>query len=76
MEAINNTAKKYAVKNAFEHDGSAQMGAVIGKVKALFPDANLKQIGPEISKIVNEVNKMKKVNLKLSTKSLRQKVGN
>lgn len=68
MEAINNTAKKYAVKNAFEHDGKAQMGAVVGKVKALFPDADLKQVGPEVAKIVNEVNKMKKSELEIEYK--------
>ena len=58
MDAVNNSAKKYAVKNAFEHKGKAQIGAVIGKVKALFPEIDLKQVGPIVSKIVDDVNKM------------------
>ncbi len=68
MDSVNNTSKKYAVKNAFEHNGSAQMGAVVGKVKALFPEADLKQIGPEVAKIVAQVNKMKKEELEVEYK--------
>jgi len=60
MEQIKQTAHKYAVKNAYEHDGKAQIGAVVGKVKALFPEADLKKVMPEISKQVMETNKMKK----------------
>ncbi|VVB76411.1 Glutamate--tRNA ligase [uncultured archaeon] len=60
MEEITKTAHKYAVKNAFEHGGEAQIGAVVGKVKALFPKADLKKVMPQISKAVLEVNKMKK----------------
>ena len=63
MESIENTARKYAVKNAFEHKGSAQTGAVIGKIKALFPEVDLKTIGPKVSKIINEVNSLDKSEL-------------
>jgi len=68
MEEITKTAHKYAVKNAFEHDGEAQIGAVVGKVKALFPKADLKKVMPMISKAVAEVNKMKKDALALEYK--------
>lgn len=60
MKEIENTARKYATKNAFEHKGSAQTGAVIGKVKALFPEIDLKKIGPTVSKIISEVNSLDK----------------
>jgi len=57
------TARKYAVKNAFEHDGKAQMGAVVGKVKALFPDTDLKKVSPEVAKVVASVNALNKIDL-------------
>ena len=59
MNEQNQTAYKYAIKNAYEHEGKAQAGAVIGKVKALFPEADLKKVAPEVAKIVAQVNKMK-----------------
>ncbi len=37
-------AFKYAVKNAALHDGNANAGAVIGKLKALFPNEDIKQL--------------------------------
>ncbi|MFA5126172.1 MAG: glutamate--tRNA ligase family protein [archaeon] len=63
MEQIKQTAYKYAVKNAYEHEGKAQIGAVVGKVKALFPQTDLKEAMSQISKQVMEVNKMKKEDL-------------
>jgi glutamyl-tRNA synthetase len=60
MEGIKQIAYKYAIKNAYEYEGKAQPGAVIGKVKALFPEADLKKIAPEVAKIVAQINKMKK----------------
>jgi glutamyl-tRNA synthetase len=64
MSEIYEMALKYAVKNAFEHQGKAQVGAVVGKVKALFPDADLKTVMPEINKAVNEANTFDKDKLK------------
>ena len=61
---VKDVAHKYAVKNAFEHDGSAQPGAVIGKVKALFPEVNLAEVAPEINQIVKEINEMDSGKLK------------
>jgi glutamyl-tRNA synthetase len=57
------TARKYAVKNAQEHDGKAQAGAVVGKVKALFPESDLGKVAPQVAKIVAEVNKLSKSEL-------------
>ena len=64
MKEIIRTARKYAVKNAYEHGGKAQAGAVVGKVKALFSDADLKKIAPLIAKEVKEVNALGKEKLK------------
>lgn len=60
MEEIKQAAYKYAVKNAYEHEGKAQVGAVVGKAKALFPDADLKEVAPIIAQVVAQVNKMHK----------------
>ncbi|MFA7133423.1 MAG: glutamate--tRNA ligase family protein, partial [archaeon] len=60
MDEVKQVAYKYAVKNAFEHDGKAQMGAVVGKVKALFPEIDLKTVMPLITESVNNANKMHK----------------
>ena len=53
---VKEVAHKYAIKNAFEHNGEAQVGAVIGKVKALFPEINLAEVAPLINEIVKEAN--------------------
>ncbi|MEM4194995.1 MAG: glutamate--tRNA ligase [Candidatus Anstonellales archaeon] len=53
--------RKHAIKNAYDY-GKANAGAVAGKVIADYPEAknNMKEIMQKISKIVNEINKMKK----------------
>lgn len=61
---IKEVAFKYAIKNAFEHEGQAQMGAVIGKVKALFPQNEIKEISLIAQSIVEEVNTLDKQRLK------------
>jgi glutamyl-tRNA synthetase len=63
---LEKTISKYATKNAFEHKGPAQLGAVVGKIKALFPEEELGKIMPQIKKIVEEINS-------LSPKELEQK---
>ncbi len=60
MDEVKQTAYKYAIKNAFEHGGKSQAGAVVGKVKALFPDADLKKLMPLINETVAGVNKLHK----------------
>ncbi len=51
---------KYAIKNAFLHNGKADVGAVVGKVIALQKEAevDLKKVVPKIQKIVQEINAM------------------
>ncbi|MEM4336190.1 MAG: glutamate--tRNA ligase [Candidatus Anstonellales archaeon] len=53
--------RKHAIKNAYDY-GKANAGAVAGKVIADYPEAknSMKEIMQKISKIVNEINKMKK----------------
>ena len=58
MEEIRQTAYRYAVKNAFEHQGKARVGAVVGKVKALFPEADLREVMPVVNEAVLLVNKL------------------
>lgn len=60
---LDKTISKYAVKNAFEHNSQAQLGAVVGKIKALFPEEDLGKIMPQIKKIVEETNKLDKKEL-------------
>ncbi|MFA6268916.1 MAG: glutamate--tRNA ligase family protein [archaeon] len=62
-EKIYEAALKYSIKNAFEHDGKSQVGAVVGKVKALFPEVDLKKEMPSITKAVSEANSMNKEEL-------------
>lgn len=51
-------AYRYAVKNAFEHKGKADLGAVIGKVMALHSEVKIVNVVPEIRKQVEIVNRM------------------
>ncbi len=62
-EELKSTAFKYSIKNAFEHEGTAQIGAVIGKVKALFPDIEMKEISLITKSVVDEVNTLDKKRL-------------
>ncbi len=65
MEGVKQVAYKYAVKNAFEHQGKAQLGAVVGKVKALFPQVNLNEAMPLINEAVLLANNLDKEALNL-----------
>jgi glutamyl-tRNA synthetase len=58
MEEIKQTAFKYAVKNAYEHKGTAQLGAVVGKVKALFPKEDVGKMMVIIKEAVEEANSL------------------
>ncbi|MFH0954959.1 MAG: glutamate--tRNA ligase [Candidatus Micrarchaeota archaeon] len=49
-------AFKYAVKNAALHDGKADMGAVVGKLKALFPDLDIKELAGFAQNAVKKTN--------------------
>jgi len=52
-------AYKYAIKNAVQHDGKANVQAVVGKLKALFPDADIKQAIKVAQHATEKVNSMK-----------------
>ena len=55
---VENDAYRYAVKNAFLHDGKADLKAVIGKIKALHSDADLGEIMPMLQETLKKVNAM------------------
>lgn len=55
---IKQDAYRYAVKNAFEHGGKADMGALIGKLKALHKDTDVKELVPIAQQAVKKVNAM------------------
>jgi glutamyl-tRNA synthetase len=51
-------AYRYAVKNAFLHEGKADLSAVVGKVIALKKDLDFVSAMPKIKEIVQQVNSM------------------
>lgn len=53
-----NDAYRYAIRNAFDHKGKADAGALIGKLKALYPDMNVKELVPYAKDAVEKVNNM------------------
>ena len=55
-EKIIEDAYRYAIKNAYLHEGKATVGAVIAKIATLHKGINVKEIIPDISRAVNEVN--------------------
>ncbi len=55
---IEHDAHRYAVKNAFEHGGKADLGALIGKLKALHKELDIKKITPVAAETVKKINAM------------------
>jgi glutamyl-tRNA synthetase len=55
---IKETAFRYGIKNAFLHEGKAEISAIVGKLKALDKDLNVKEIMPEVIEIIKEINSM------------------
>ncbi len=51
-------AYRYAIRNAYAHHGKAEMGALVGKLKALYPTANPKELIPLCKQMVEKVNGM------------------
>ncbi len=70
-EEIEKTAEKYAIKNAFEHE-KAQIGAVVGKVKALFPEEEMKKIIPIVKETVKKINELEKSELEKKYKKFEE----
>ena len=60
MPTLEELALKHALKNASEHEGRAQAGAVIGRVIAELPEAkaDMATTGKTVAKVVANVNKM------------------
>ncbi|QQR93120.1 MAG: glutamate--tRNA ligase [Candidatus Iainarchaeum archaeon] len=58
MTAYSEDAYRYAIRNAYAHHGKADMGALVGKLKALYPDANPKELIPICKQAVEKVNGM------------------
>ncbi|MDO8624965.1 MAG: glutamate--tRNA ligase [Candidatus Diapherotrites archaeon] len=56
---IDDQAFKYAIKNAALHDGKADVGALVGKLKALFSDTDIKELAKIAKETVAKVNAMK-----------------
>ena len=58
MQELEKKAYKYAIKNAYLHDGKADLGAVIGKIKALEPDIEIKKAIEYAKHAIEMVNNM------------------
>ncbi len=55
-KSVEEQAFRYAVKNAAVHSGKADLGAVIGKLKALFPEIEIKELAKIAKEAVEKVN--------------------
>ena len=55
---IKEDAYRYAIKNAFEHHGKAEVGALIGKLKALHKDTPVPELMPICIEVIKKVNSM------------------
>ncbi len=55
---IKKDAYRYAIKNAFEHAGKAELGALIGKLKALHKDMPVKEMMPAALETIKKINSM------------------
>jgi len=60
MNEIEKQAFKYAIKNAFLHNFKADSKAVVGKIKALNPDKEIKELFEIADKITKKVNALTK----------------
>ncbi|MEK6807493.1 MAG: glutamate--tRNA ligase [Nanoarchaeota archaeon] len=60
MADLSKSIEKYALANAFAHEGKAQAGAVIGKLIAEDPNLKkvLKELAPQINNITSQVNRL------------------
>ncbi len=61
---IEKDAYRYAVKNAFLHKGKADTGAIIGKIKALHSDLNIKKTMEIAIESVKKANELEPAELK------------
>lgn len=68
-------AYRYAIKNAFLHDGHADINAVVGKVIALKKDLEFVSAMPKIKEIVAKVNAMSLEEIKLEFEKFSENEG-
>ncbi|MEM4390530.1 MAG: glutamate--tRNA ligase [Candidatus Diapherotrites archaeon] len=54
--SIQQDAFRYAIKNAYEHKGKANQGAVLGKLKALYKDEDVKYLALVAKEACDKVN--------------------
>lgn len=71
MEEIRATAFKYAIKNAYLHQGKADIGAVIGKVLALHK-VGAQKIIPIVKEVVGNVNEKSLIEIERLYKSFEE----
>ena len=64
--SIEQDAYRYAIKNAALHSGKADVGAVVGKLKALHPEINVKKTLEIAIEAVKKVNVMEEEEIKKS----------
>jgi len=69
---IKEQAFKYAVKNAFGHKGKADTGAVVGKMKALFPGMEVKEFISTVKSEVARANRLGKKELESQFKKFEE----
>ncbi|MDS0256766.1 glutamate--tRNA ligase [Thermoplasmatales archaeon AK] len=67
-----NEAEKAALRNAFQHGGRADIGAVMGKLLGQFPELrrNVQELRDEVSRIVDRVNSLSPNELRNAVESL------
>jgi glutamyl-tRNA synthetase len=69
------TIKAYALKNALQYKGKASQGAVLAGLFAEgLPKSKIKEILPEISKIIKEINSMSEESQKKEFEKLESKI--
>ncbi|MEM3396376.1 MAG: glutamate--tRNA ligase [Thermoplasmata archaeon] len=59
-ESVKKAIRNFALQNAVQHGGKADQKAVVGRIASTFPElrAKIKEMMPEIAKIVEEVNSL------------------
>src|SRR5579875_2369023 len=65
-------AERAALRNAFQHGGRADIGAVLGKLLGQFPELrrNVQELRDEVSRIVDRVNSLSPKDLRNAVESL------
>ena len=72
MSKLEKAIQKFALANAYEHDGKAQSGAIIGKLIAtnVITKIQISKARPKIDAIIKKVNKMSTKNQEAELKKI------